>query len=185
MTLELVSLALNPRGTLYPNKSLIQITLASGDAHAARAFQQRLDDSQWSLYRVRRIYHPGKTDGIRNAQKKGMADRAVENLTTFENREAAEGELDGLAVQLGEPTETKRDLRYLYRERKGTEYPAREEFYTVAPSHVHTKARYGIPWFDRQWDVPQGQLFEPAEFYGPDPTPTTAGQERETICKSI
>ncbi len=57
MLLELLSLALNPRGTLYPKESLIQITLVSGDDSTAVAFQALLLGSQWSVYRVRRIYH--------------------------------------------------------------------------------------------------------------------------------
>lgn len=54
-------------------------------------------------------------------------------------------------------TRTKHGLRYVYRERKRSTYPAREEFYTVAPAHVETKAKYGIPWFDQRWEAP---LFE-------------------------
>jgi hypothetical protein len=79
MTRELVSLALNPRGTLFPNKSLIQITLDSGNDAAVRAYQQRLDAAEWS----RRIYHPGKKDGTPDPAKKGMADRAVERFTSL------------------------------------------------------------------------------------------------------
>jgi hypothetical protein len=149
MELELVSLALNPRGTLYPNASLIQITLEHGDRQAARAYRSRLAASSWSLYRVRRIYHPGKTDGIVNPTRKGTADRAVERLSTFPKRAEAERQLDLLARDRDTAIEHGRGLRYVYMERRGKSYPAREEFYTVAPSHVPTKARHGIEWFDR------------------------------------
>ena len=163
MLLELLSLALNPRGTLYPKKSLIQITLASGDPGATSAFQALLHGSQWSVYRVRRIYHARKSDGISDPKKKGSADRAVERLLTFPSREEADRSLDVLAVRLGLKLETNRGLRYGYLERRGSEYPAREEFYTVAPSHVQTKARYGIEHFDDQWIVKQRRLFEEAD----------------------
>ena len=163
MLLELLSLALNPRGTLYPNKSLIQITLASGDANAVSAFEALLQGSQWSVYWVRRIYHARKTEGIADPSKKGTADRAVERLHTFSSREEADRCLSLLAVRLGLELETKRGLRYAYRERTGSEYPAREEFYTVAPSYVQTKARYGIEHFDDQWIVKQRRLFEEAD----------------------
>ena len=160
MLLELLSLALNPRGTLYPNKSLIQITLASGDDGTAAAFQALLLGSQWSVYRVRRIYHARKTDGVPDPKKKGMADRAVERLHTFSSREEADRSLGWLAASLGLELEFSRGLRYAYQERRGNEYPAREEFYTVAPSHVQTKARYGIEHFNDQWIVKQRGLFE-------------------------
>ena len=155
MLLELLSLALNPRGTLYPKKSLIQITLANGDDGTAAAFQALLVGSQWSVYRVRRIYHARKTDGAPDPKKKGMADRAVERLHTFSSREEADRSLGLLAASLGLELEMSRGLRYAYRERRRSEYPAREEFYTVAPSHVQTKARYGVEHSDDQWIVKQ------------------------------
>ena len=160
MLLELLSLALNPRGTLYPKKSLIQITLASGDDRTAAAFQALLLGSQWSVYLVRRIYHACKTDGVVDPKKKGMADRAVEQVQTFSCREEADRCLDVFAARFGLELETSRGLRYAYRERRANEYPAREEFYTVAPSHVQTKARFGIERFDDQWTARQRLLFE-------------------------
>ena len=89
-----------------------------------------------------------------------MADRAVERLHTFSSREEADRSLGLLAASLGLEMEISRGLRYAYQERRGSEYPAREEFYTVAPSHVQTKARYGIEHFDDQWIVKQRGLFE-------------------------
>ena len=160
MLLELLSLALNPRGTLYPKKSLIQITLASGDAKAASAFQTLLHGLQWSVYRVRRIYHARMTDGVPDPKKKGIADRAVERLHTFSAREEADRALGLLAASMGLELESGRGLHYAYRERRGNQYPAREEFYTVAPSYVQTKARYGIERFDDQWSAKQRKLFE-------------------------
>ena len=160
MLLELLSLALNPRGTLYPKKSLIQITLTSGDGKTASAFQALLHGSHWSVYRVRRIYHARMTDGVPDSKKKGMADRSVERLRTFSKREEADRSFGLLAASLGLELESSRGLHYAYRERRGNEYPAREEFYTVAPSYVQTKARYGIQRFDDQWFVKQRNLFE-------------------------
>ncbi len=160
MLLEFLSLALNPRGTLYPKKSLIQITLTSGDVKAASAFQALLHGSHWSVYRVRRIYHARKTDGVPDPKKKGMADRAVERLQTFSTREEANRSLGLLAASLGLEMESSRGLHYAYRERRGNEYPTREEFYTVAPSYVQTKARYGIERFGDQWFAKQRKLFE-------------------------
>jgi hypothetical protein len=42
-------------------------------------------------------------------------------------------------------------------ERTGTTYPAREDFYVVAPAVVQTKARYGLDWFNGKWN--QQDLF--------------------------
>ena len=109
--------------------------------------------------RVRRIYHARMTDGVPDP-KKGMVDRAVERLQMFSTREEAERSLGLLAASLGLELESSRGLHYAYRESRGNEYPAREEFYTVAPSYVQTKARYGIERFDDQWSVKQRKLFE-------------------------
>ena len=158
--LELLSLSLNPRGTLYPKRSLIKITLASGDLKTTSAFKDLLQGSEWSVYRVRRIYHALKADGVSDPKKKGTADRAVEQLHTFSSREEADRFLDRVAAELGLEMETSRGLRYAYRERRGNDYPAREEFYTVAPSYVQTKARYGIERFDDQWTARQRTLSE-------------------------
>ena len=158
MLLEHLSLSMNPRGTLYSGKSLIQITLDREDEKATVAYRQRLKDSDWALYRVRRIYHAKKTDAGINPAKKGMADRAVELLLRFPSQEQANEHLSALAADFSTEVEFQRNIPYLYRERKGEVYPAREEFYTVAPAYVQTKARYGINRFDEQWDSPQGSL---------------------------
>jgi hypothetical protein len=164
MMLEFSSLAMNPRGQLYAKASLIQITLERGDENAAKEFQQRLEASQWSLYRIRRIYQAGKKNGVKTSEKKGTASRAVENLLSFTSRAEAEAQLDILATDLGGEMETAPSgIRYLYQERRGTSFPTREHYYTVAPACVKTKARYGIEWFDSLWNAPQGSLcFEAA-----------------------
>lgn len=158
MLLEHVSLSMNPRGTLYNGKSLIQITLDRKDENAKVAYENRLEQSEWALYRVRRIYHAKKTDAGINPEKKGIADRAVELLLRFPNQEKAKSYLDELARESNTTLEVQRNIPYLYRERKGDIYPAREEFFTIAPAFVKTKARYGIDRFDDQWDAPQRSL---------------------------
>lgn len=54
----------------------------------------------------------------------------------------------------------RRDIRYVYRERCAATFPTREEFLVAAPAVVETKARYGLEWFESQWDAPQWSLFE-------------------------
>jgi hypothetical protein len=160
MMLEHMSLSLNPRAQLYAKESLIDITLASGDQQAAAAYNAKLTDVEWSIYRVRRIYQAGKRDGLIDYNKKGLASRAVENLGSFATREEAELELDTLALGKQVVIEVIRNIRYAYITRRAAEYPAREEFFTVAPDYVATKARYGIARFDEQWDAAQLRLFD-------------------------
>lgn len=160
MLLELMSLSLNPRGQLYAKESLIQITLAGGHEQTEAAYRAKLAEVEWSVYRVRRIYQAGKRDGVTDYTKKGLASRAVENLGSFPTREAAEQELDVVAEGLHAEIEVIRNIRYAYITRRGLEYPAREEFFTVAPSYVATKARYGIERFDEQWNAAQLRLFD-------------------------
>jgi hypothetical protein len=160
LMLEHVSLSLNPRGMLYRDKSLIQITMASGNQPALNSFAQKLDASPWSLYRVRRVYKAKKgEDGRPQEDKKGQAIRAVEKLETFPGPAAARTELTRLAQRLGLAEESKGLISYVYVQRRAETYPAREDFYVAAPSVVETKARYGIPRFEEQWSAAQGNLF--------------------------
>ena len=79
MAMEHVSLALNPRATLYKKHSLIEIATATGNEEAVTRYHHRIDSGRWAIYRVRRIY-----------SAKGRADRAVENIASFGDQESAE-----------------------------------------------------------------------------------------------
>lgn len=160
LMLEHVSLSMNPRGTLYPAKALIQITLASGNQAAIETFKTHLNTAEWAVYRVRRLYHPAKDkNGIVHFDKKGSAIRAVERLNDSLTRAEAESRLRDLISPGCEVTE-RRGITYVYRQRCGEVYPTREEFLVAAPAVVAAKARYGMEWFERQWDSPQLSLFE-------------------------
>jgi hypothetical protein len=52
-----------------------------------------------------------------------------------------------------------RDIRYVYRQRCATRYPTREEFLVATPAVVESKARYGLEWFEEQWNRRQQELF--------------------------
>lgn len=159
MLLEYVSLALNPRGTLYRNQSLIEITRASGNSPAVESYEQKLDATRWTVYRIRRIYHAAKAkDGSFLYNKKGMAIRAVERLAGEIEKTEALAHLHGLI----EPTDelvVQREIQYVYRQRCATRYPTREEFLVAAPAVVESKARYGLDWFEEQWNRRQQELF--------------------------
>lgn len=149
MAMEHVSLALNPRGTLYKKHSLIEITSASGNDAAVARYVHRLDSGSWSVYRVRRIY-----------SAKGRADRAVENLAVFRDRKSAESNLQLLAADRGIAVERLRGIPYAWQERRSeTQFPTREDFLTVAPAAVDDKARYGLAWFEQKWTALQMRLF--------------------------
>ncbi len=145
MLLEHVSLSLNPRAALYKDKSLIEITERAGNTAAVELYR-RLLMQPFAAYRVRRIY-----------SAKAKADRAVEQTAMFPGLTQAGAELRALAATVGAPVEDIRGIPYLYRERRRNAYPAREEFFTIAPALVPDKARYGIARFNARWS--QGTLF--------------------------
>lgn len=134
MVIERVALSLNPRGTLYRDASLIQLTVDSGNARAVELYEAELARSAWAAYRVRRVYGD-------------VVHRGVEVVATG-GRPEMSGLVEGLE---GEP-EVRRGIQYAYREmRDPSVFPAREEFYVAAPAVVNEKARYGMPWFESEW----------------------------------
>jgi hypothetical protein len=147
--LEHMSMSLNPRGTLYRDSSLIQLTVDSGNTRALDIYREALSQSEWAIYRVRRIYSAKavKDDPI-YPKKKGSAQRAVEKLEVYSTREAALSALHIQAQSDGAEIEEVRNIAYAYIERKGATYPARENFLVAAPHLVETKARYGIAKFE-------------------------------------
>jgi hypothetical protein len=139
LLLEQVSLSMNPRGTLYQNRSLRSVIENDGNMPALSAFKEKLDASEFALYRVRRIY-----------SKKGKADRAVERIVTG-TRSKVEQEF--VRVSSGLIQRTQHGINYAYEiERPAEIYPAFESFYVCAPATVPSKTRYGFDWFDAKWN---------------------------------
>jgi hypothetical protein len=160
LVMEHLSLAMNPRGTLYRDNALIQITLDSGNTVAIAEYELKLAVTDWALYRVRRIYEMGKDKRRRlNPAKKGQVKRAVEKLEVFPDKDRALKALRGLAEDEGLQTTEVRGIPYTYRQRCEKTFPTREEYFTVAPALVETKARYGISRFDGIWNEQQQSLF--------------------------
>ena len=149
LVLEHMSMALNPRATLYKGKSLIQIAGNSGEEVALNSSRERIEAVKWARYRVRRIY-----------QRKGQADRAVEIQDVLATASEARVHLDGFAARLGLPVEELRGIPYVWRLRRNEyAYPTREEFWTIAPAMVEEKARGGIASFEAKWSNHQMVLF--------------------------
>jgi hypothetical protein len=45
-----------------------------------------------------------------------------------------------------------RGIRYVYGQGCATQYPIREETLVAAPAVVGPNARYGLEWFEEQWN---------------------------------
>ena len=72
----------------------------------------------------------------------------------------ARANLVGVAACLGLPVEELRGIPYVWRQRRSeTEFPTREEFWTIAPALVEAKARRGLAWFEAKWSDNQMGLF--------------------------
>lgn len=147
LLLEHQSLALNPRSSLYRDRTLYSLAVEHQLDEALRVFQQRLAEAEYALYRVRRIY-----------QAPGAAHRAVEKLQT--------GSYDAMVAQfnfLSGHVEARSDLgiRYGYvRERVNGCYPTVEEFFVIAPAVVESKTRHGFAWFEARWRAALGESLQ-------------------------
>lgn len=154
MFTERLSLAMNQRGQLYKSQPLYQIVLESGNRAAIEAFNQRLNEARWAVYRVRRIYKAGRIKdgaGTIDANKKGNVDRCVERLESFATAAEANARLQELAETLGSTPYKAHDLVYAHIRRRESTYPTTEEFLVAAPANVETKARHGVEDFDHKW----------------------------------
>lgn len=148
MLLEHVSLALNPRATLYRDRSLIQITREDRNMRAAERYESRLASLPWAIYRVRRIYSaPGK------------ADRAVERQAVYGSHAAASDALRDRALHDSAELTELRGILYGFIERRSeTVFPCREEYIVAAPGIVEDKARHGLAHFESKWRSVQMRL---------------------------
>ena len=160
LELELVSLTLNPRGTLYKKQSLYEYADQNGNAEAIAEFESNLARQSWRLYRVRRIYGAKKNvDGQLLTERKGQALRAVEHFSGEVSKLEAIRLLQKKADHLGVDLEQKRGISYLYQQRVGSMYPTREEYFVAGPAGVGMKARFGLEWFEERWEARQTSLF--------------------------
>lgn len=115
MRIEHLSLALNPRGTVYKGRSLIQITIEAGNDAAVEVYRKGIESEEWALYRVRRIY-----------SAKGKADRAVEKLHVFESPAETRMALKTISARSGVAVEELRGIPYVWHERRSeTDFPTR------------------------------------------------------------
>lgn len=160
LVIEYIALAMNPRATLYRNRSLHEIAVEHKMQEGLRMFEEHITTCVHSLYRIRRIYNAKGGD----PKKKGLANRCVEKLDTGTRsrmQAAFQKKAKGLLV------ERQRLHVYAYARHPSPDtYPTAEEYYVVCPNTVETKAHYGVEWFDDKW----------YRTVGFDPTRTSAGQ---------
>ena len=152
LMLERMSLALNPRGSLYRSETLMSFTRRAENTVALEQFERVQHSGPWAIYRVRRIY--GAKAGFPEP-KKGTVQRAVEKQDVFSTETAALSALIDRAQRGRWDLVRANELQYAYVEYRTDSYPAREEYYVVAPARVETKARYGIDAFNPQWQPEQ------------------------------
>jgi hypothetical protein len=142
LALEHVSLALNPRMTLFSGgKSLAESFRTNGDQDILDAFDTHLDTQEWAVYQIRRVY-----------SSKGNARRSV-RVQTARNltRTVAEATLTEMAKKAGCTIEnTAGSNRFYVHRREVDVYPAVEEFFVACPSCVKDKERKN---FDKAWDT--------------------------------
>lgn len=152
LLLEYQSLCLNPRGTLYRNRTLLSIIVTNQHTETLRYFRAKLEEVEYALYRVRRIY-----------TARGRADRAVERLYT-----GSRGEMINRFEQISPSLDVRVEHDICYgcvRERTPDRYPAHEEFFVVGLAVVESKTRYGFDWFEAKWketlcETGQERLFD-------------------------
>ena len=134
LVMEHLSLSLNPRFGLYPSGKPLRVTMEQ--AHAAEvltSFARLLDDTQWSLYRVRRMYRA----------QAPLVDRSVKRMAT--------GDRAAMLAQLRSLGDTEVEggiARVSIRRRAGRARPAIEEFYVAAPAIIGEKEK---KCFSRLW----------------------------------
>ena len=147
LLIEYASLALNPRMGLFGGKTkpitLHALIAKAGIVDALGAYDTAKAACAWALYHVRRIYYP-KT-GTRP-----QTDRST--------RVVARGSFDDLVRDLAYwgAVESDGDMHRVWiLRRQGTERPAVEELYVVAPAVIDEKqkVRFEDEWARRTWDL--------------------------------
>lgn len=146
MMLEHVSMALNPRMTLFSSKSVIEL-VAGALPEAADLFYEYVASTEHALYDIRRVFHARRTDPT----KKGSANRSVRvverGAPVLLHRRLRE-----LAIELGgdDPSIEHGVLRSWINRADTDRYPTVERFLVVAPSGVEDKQQ---PSFEKWWQA--------------------------------
>lgn len=142
---QLVSVVLNPRMTLFSNASVIERVTASGNRAAVRLLEEKLAELPWALYRVRRIFHA-----------RGNASRQV-RMVAWGSRHQMERRLRRIAP--GRLSPGRWGILRWNSIPRPTEpaYPFPEEMYAVGPAQAENKERDGAN-FSRRMNLLRRRL---------------------------
>lgn len=131
LLMEHLSRSMNPRFGLFPSGKLLHVILEeAGVVEALMQFRQLLADTEWSVYRVRRIYR----------EMAPLVDRSIERMAT-----GGHEEMLTMLRTLGEAEEAGGIERVYLRRRPERVRPSVEEFYVVAPAIVVEKEKKCFP----------------------------------------
>lgn len=165
MLLEYASLSANPRGQLYKNTSLIELTTINQNAKALEIFTEKLSQLPWAVYRVRRIY-----------TKKGKAHRCIEVEAQGSHDTEMIDKLRQVATDSELSMESQHGIKYAYVRRRGDQYPSVEEYYVASIGTIAAKTRYGMDWFEDRWEQTLGNMYCGPDDYAEDEATTPAGR---------
>jgi hypothetical protein len=147
--LERVSVSLNPRQTLYIDRSYEEMLAGSG-IHGATfaALDELLGGVEWTLYHVRRGFSIGRDkNGQQDPSIQGPASRDVAAVV-HGTREDMGRALASQAVCLGSTVEVEGGVARVWVSRKGQTFPCREELFVAVPGRIEDKKG---PGFDARW----------------------------------
>lgn len=155
MEIEQVALTFNPRMKLYKTKTVRSVIEAAGVTKALQLLDDRLDATEWALYRLRRAMLP-KDGRSKDQKKKTHADYVAGPIWNHEKRGASQRSIERISDPM---TKAKAEAlmathgdveagRVTVRD-SGEGFPRVEEYLVAAPVYVQTKhGRWGREKFD-------------------------------------
>jgi len=148
LLMELNALAFNPRMHLFSSGTAYDLIVESGNLAAIAELKRLLDQTEWAIYHVQRIYKQliGK-----NGKPYVNADRKV-TIIAHGQKSDMESNLQAMAQEQNAAIEDLHGKRFYVHRRVEGCYPAIEEFYVVAPKLAKDKCR-NVKAFGQQWAV--------------------------------
>ncbi|PZD70173.1 hypothetical protein C1752_17188 [Acaryochloris thomasi RCC1774] len=141
-----LALALNPRMHLFSSGTAYDLCVEGGCHDAISLYEKRLRESEFAIYRVRRIYKANGTT------KRTMvnARRSVETIGSG-SRKDIEAQINRLEIATHSELETTGGwIRVYIHRREPKTYPAIEEFFVACPSAIEDKCQ-NISKFESDW----------------------------------
>ena len=129
LMMEYVSMALNPRMTLYSGKSLLNSIRADNNARALELFNEMLAAEEWAIYRVRRIYFKGSCWRKTEIIKRGSRDAIHAGVLEMRGAGSLNTVTEHLRIVV-----SKKD--------RAKEFP-REEFYVGLVPYIVSRGKHG------------------------------------------